>query len=63
VDQKIQEFILKNLKRPTHISYIKDRIIKKDIESTMMIIKELCESNLIEESSLAKNYYVTKENV
>jgi len=62
VDQKIQEFILKNLKRPTHISYIKDRIIKKDIESTMMIIKELCESNLIEESSLAKNYYVTKEN-
>lgn len=63
MDQKIQEFILKNLKRPTHISYIKDRIIKKDIESTMMIIKELCESNLIEESSLAKNYYVTKENV
>lgn len=62
MDQKIQEFILKNLKRPTHISYIKDRIIKKDIESTMMIIKELCESNLIEESSLAKNYYVTKEN-
>lgn len=63
MDQKIQEFILKNLKRPTHILYIKDRIVKKDIESTMMIIKELCESNLIEESSLAKNYYVTKENV
>jgi len=32
------------------------------MESTMMIIEQLCESNLIEESSLAKNYYVIKEN-
>lgn len=62
MDTKTQEFVLKNLKRPTHITYIKDRIIKKDMESTMMIIEQLCESNLIEESSLAKNYYVIKEN-
>ena len=49
--------LIKQLRVPTHITYISSYITKEDMELTKQQIERLVSENLIEESSF-KGYYV-----
>ena len=51
--------LIKNLKVPTHITYISQYITKEDIQTTKEQLERLVTENLIEEVSF-KGYYVDK---
>lgn len=48
------------LRMPIHISYIAKYIIKKTQKETKEILDRAINEGLIEESSIAKDYYVLK---
>ena len=49
--------LIKQLKLPTHITYISQYITKQDMESTKEVLERLVSECLIEEVSF-KGYYV-----
>jgi DNA-binding SARP family transcriptional activator len=49
--------LIKQLKLPTHITYISQYITKEDIQTTIKQLERLVEENLIEEVSFP-GYYV-----
>ena len=51
--------LIKQLKLPTHITYISQYITKQDIQSTKEQLERLVSENLIEEVSFP-GYYVDK---
>ena len=51
--------LIKQLKIPTHITYISQYITKEDIQTTKEQLERLVTENLIEEVSF-KGYYVDK---
>ena len=51
--------LIKNLKVPTHITYISQYITKEDMKTTKEQIERLVTENLIEESQYP-GYYVDK---
>lgn len=51
--------LIKQLKLPTHITYISQYITKEDMQTTKEQLERLVEENLIEEVSF-KGYYVDK---
>jgi hypothetical protein len=51
--------LIKQLKLPTHITYISQYITKEDMKTTKEQLERLVEENLIEEASF-KGYYVDK---
>jgi hypothetical protein len=53
------EALIKQLKIPTHITYISQYITKEDIQTTKEQLERLVSENLIEEVSF-KGYYVDK---
>ena len=60
MDDKKIKALLGKLRQPIHISYISKYILKESIENTMNLITKLVESDVIEESKYAKDYYVVK---
>jgi hypothetical protein len=49
--------LIKQLKLPTHITYISQYITKEDMQTTIKQLERLVEENLIEEVSF-EGYYV-----
>ena len=52
--------LIKQLKIPTHISYISQYITKEDINTTKEQLERLINENLIQEANF-KGYYVAKQ--
>lgn len=55
------ESLLAKLRQPVHISFIADRLLRKELWETKEIIMELVEEGMVEESPLGKEYYVVKK--
>jgi hypothetical protein len=60
VDNKTKKLLNTKLRQPIHISYISKYILKMTEKETKKILDELIDEGVIEESSLAPNYYVNK---
>lgn len=58
---KTIEGLLAKLRQPVHVNFIAERILRKEMWETKEILNELIEEGLIEESPLAKEYYVVKK--
>lgn len=50
------------LRRPIHISYISEHILKKDMTETRKLITKLMEDGYMFESETAKDYFYIKPN-
>lgn len=55
-----KQILLAKLRRPIHITFISKHLVKLPMEQTMVIINEMVEEELIEESIYGKDYYVLK---
>lgn len=62
MDDKTKKLLNSKLRQPVHISYISKYILKKTEKETKEILGEMIDDGLIEESALASNYYVNKQN-
>jgi phosphosulfolactate synthase (CoM biosynthesis protein A) len=51
---------LDKLRRPVHITFISNHILKLSMEETEKFINEMVDEGLIEESKYGKGYYVVK---
>ena len=60
MDDKTKKLLNTKLRQPVHISYISKYILKITEKETKKILDELIDEGVIEESSLAPNYYVNK---
>ena len=60
MDNKTKKLLNTKLRQPIHISYISKYILKMTENETKKILDELIDEGVIEESSLAPNYYVNK---
>jgi hypothetical protein len=50
------------MRRPIHISYISERILKKDMDDTRRLINKLMEDGYVFESETSKDYFYIKPN-
>lgn len=55
-----REKVLAKLRRPIHIGYISKYILRKSLQETRIDIEQLINEGLVEESPLAKEYFVLK---
>jgi hypothetical protein len=51
---------MSKLSQPVHISYIARYILKQEYDVTNRVMKKLIEDDVVEESSMGKEYYVRK---
>lgn len=50
------------LRRPIHITYISENILKKDIDETRRLINKLMSEGYVLESDNSKDYFYIKSN-
>lgn len=55
-----KEKLLSKLRRPIHISYISQYLTKLPENQTLVLLNDLINEELIEESKYGKGYYVSK---
>jgi len=60
MDDKTKKLLNTKLRQPIHISYISKYILKITEKETKEILDELINEGVIEESTLAPDYYVNK---
>lgn len=60
VTKETMKLIEGKLRRPVHLSYISRYILKVDENESRKIMNKLIESDIIEESKYASDYYVLK---
>lgn len=60
MDNKTKKLLNTKLRQPIHISYISKYILKITEKETKKILDELIDEGVIEESTLAPDYYVNK---
>jgi len=60
ISKEIMKNIEGRLRRPVHIDYITNYIVKLPIEKTRELLNQLVSVGIIEESGYAKDYYVLK---
>lgn len=60
VTKETMKLIEGKLRRPVHLSYISRYILKVDENEARKIMNKLIESDIIEESKYASDYYVLK---
>jgi len=60
MDDKTKKLLNSKLRQPVHISYISKYILKITEKETKEILDELINEGVIEESTLAPDYYVNK---
>ena len=58
--EKTLKLLEAKLRRPIHITYISEHILKKDLEETRKIINSLVSDGFIVESETEKDYYRIK---
>ena len=56
----LKQTLLSKLRKPIHVSFISKHLVKLPMNQTMVIINEMVEEGLIEESVYGKDYYVSK---
>jgi len=56
----IKKKLLDKLRRPIHITFISNHILKLSMEETEKFINEMVDEGLVEESKYGKGYYVVK---
>ena len=59
---KTIKLLQSKLRRPIHISYISEHILKKDMTETRKLITKLMEDGYMFESETAKDYFYIKPN-
>ncbi len=57
---KQEKTFLSKLRQPIHISYISKYILKTDTDETKQILQKYIDEGIIEESTIAKEYYGVK---
>ena len=62
MDKKTEKLFQKELRIPCHLNHIADRVFKLSRQETRVIISQMLESGLLEESQYAKNYYKIKSH-
>ena len=60
--EKTLKLLESKLRRPIHISYISEHILKKDMTETRKLITKLMEDGYMFESETAKDYFYIKPN-
>jgi len=58
--EKTLKLLEAKLRRPIHITYISEHILKKDLEETRKIINSLVSDGFIVESETEKDYFRIK---
>lgn len=60
--EKTLKLLESKLRRPIHISYISEHILKKDMGETKKLLTKLMEDGYVFESETAKDYFYIKPN-
>jgi hypothetical protein len=59
---KTLKLLQSKLRRPIHISYISEHILRKDMDETRTLINKLMEDGYMFESETSKDYFYIKPN-
>jgi hypothetical protein len=59
---KTVKLLQSKLRRPIHITYISEHILKKDMNETRTLINKLMEEGYVFESETSKDYFYIKPN-
>jgi hypothetical protein len=59
---KTLKLLQSKLRRPIHITYISEHILKKDMVETRKLISKLMEDGYVFESELSTDYFYIKPN-
>jgi hypothetical protein len=54
----LKQTLLAKLRRPVHISYISRHLTKLPEDQTLVLLNDLIEQGLVEESKYGKDYFV-----
>ena len=60
--EKTLKLLESKLRRPIHITYISEHILKKNMNETRKLITKLMEDGYMFESETAKDYFYIKPN-
>jgi len=60
MEDKTKKLLNLKLRQPVHINYISKYILKLSEKETKMMLDELINEGVLEESSLSPGYYVNK---
>jgi hypothetical protein len=59
---KTLKLLQSKLRRPIHITYISEHILRKDMDETRKLITKLMEDGYVLESEMSKDYFYIKPN-
>jgi hypothetical protein len=59
---KTVKLLQSKLRRPIHITYISEHILRKDMNETRTLINKLMEEGYVFESETSKDYFYIKPN-
>lgn len=59
---KTLKLLQAKLRRPIHITYISEHILRKDMDETRKLITKLMEDGYVFESEISKDYFYIKPN-
>ena len=59
---KTLKLLQAKLRRPIHITYISEHILRKDMDETRQLITKLMEDGYVFESETSKDYFYIKPN-
>lgn len=60
--EKTLKLLQSKLRRPIHITYISEHILRKDMDETRKLITKLMEDGYVFESEISKDYFYIKPN-
>lgn len=60
MNEHYEKLLLSKLRMPVHIDYIAKYILETNMLETREILARLIEEEMVQESSVAKDYYVIK---
>lgn len=59
---KTLKLLQSKLRRPIHITYISEHILRKDMDETRQLISKLMDDGYVFESETSKDYFYIKPN-
>jgi len=60
--EKTLKLLQSKLRRPIHITYISEHILRKDMDETRKLIAKLMDDGYVFESETSKDYFYIKPN-